>query len=111
VIRAIGGANGKSLLHRARRASCAPCRAAPDGGYLVVCGRLWRMVDPGLADAVCAEVAKALTAARRAVAAAKRSGDAALKATAHGRSIGSSGRLANAEPSGGPTERLGSIAI
>jgi hypothetical protein len=56
--------------------------ATPDGRYFVVRGRLWRMADPRLADILRARPVKTLMAARRAVAAAKRSRDAGLEAAA-----------------------------
>ncbi len=46
----------------------------PDGRYLVVRGRLWRRANPALDPAARAAHVAALMAARRAVAAAKRSG-------------------------------------
>jgi hypothetical protein len=53
----------------------------PDGRYFVVRGRLWRTADPGLAPERRAELTRELMAARRAVAAANRAGDAeALRA-------------------------------
>ena len=49
----------------------------PDGRYIVVRGRLWRASNPGLDDAERARLTGRLMDARRAVAAAQRSGDAA----------------------------------
>jgi hypothetical protein len=49
----------------------------PDGRYLVVRGRLWRASNPALDAAERARLTGQLMAARRAVAAALRSGDAA----------------------------------
>ncbi len=47
----------------------------PDGRYFVVRGRLWRMSDPGLSPARREELVKELMAARRAMGAARKSGD------------------------------------
>lgn len=47
----------------------------PDGRYFVVRGRLWRCADPRLAEHVRAQLVRELMAARRAVKAAKASGD------------------------------------
>jgi hypothetical protein len=47
----------------------------PDGRYLVVRGRLWRRADPRLAPTERERLVRALMAARRAVAAARRAGD------------------------------------
>ncbi|WP_062112180.1 hypothetical protein [Aureimonas sp. AU40] len=53
----------------------------PDGRYFVVRGRLWRMSNPSLSEAEREDGVKRLMAARRAVGAAKRTGDdAALRA-------------------------------
>lgn len=53
----------------------------PDGRYIVVRGRLWRAANPHLSTEEKDRLVKALMAARRAVAAAGRSGDvAALRA-------------------------------
>ncbi|ALN72838.1 hypothetical protein [Aureimonas sp. AU20] len=53
----------------------------PDGRYFVVRGRLWRMSNPNLSEAEREDGVKRLMAARRAVGAAKRTGDdAALRA-------------------------------
>ncbi|WP_374293606.1 hypothetical protein [Sphingomonas sp.] len=49
----------------------------------MVRGRLWRTADPGLAPARRQELVNALMAARRAVGAARRAGDAAGEAVAH----------------------------
>ncbi len=52
----------------------------PDGRYLVVRGRLWRTANPALAEQDHDRLVKELMAARRAVAAALREGQApALK--------------------------------
>ena len=50
---------------------------APDGRYLVVRGRLWRAANPGLTREVRQYLVDRLMDARRAVAAARRSGEAA----------------------------------
>ena len=47
----------------------------PDGRYFVVRGRLWRCTDPAIPEDRRAELVRELMAARRAVAAAKKSGD------------------------------------
>jgi hypothetical protein len=54
----------------------------PDGRYFVVRGRLWRCSDPSLPAAERRRLVADLMAARRAVAAARRSGDAGAIATA-----------------------------
>jgi hypothetical protein len=46
-----------------------------DGRYIVVDGRRWRASDPGLAPERRAELVSELMSARRAVGAAKRTGD------------------------------------
>lgn len=57
-----------------------PHPVTPDGRYFVVEGRLWRCSDPSLTETRRAELVGELMAARRAVGAAKRSGDdAALR--------------------------------
>lgn len=52
----------------------APPRT-PDGRYLVVRGRLWRLANPGLPAAQRIAFVHALMDARRAVAGAQRTGD------------------------------------
>ena len=47
----------------------------PDGRYFVVRGRLWRLSDPSLPRERRQELVRALMAARRAVAQARRAGD------------------------------------
>jgi hypothetical protein len=47
----------------------------PDGRYFVVDERLWRCSDPSLTESRKAELVRALMSARRAVRAAKQSGD------------------------------------
>lgn len=54
----------------------------PDGRYLVVRGRLWRHANPALTPDTRAPLVAALMAARRAVGAALRAGDAPALATA-----------------------------
>ncbi|MCC4620103.1 hypothetical protein LL965_08380 [Xanthomonas cassavae CFBP 4642] len=56
----------------------------PDGRYLIVRGRLWRTSDPHLSDDARAALVAALMDARRAVKAAKRSGDGAQLTAARG---------------------------
>jgi hypothetical protein len=48
----------------------------PDGRYFVVRGRLWRTTNPALPEPLRARLTSELMAARRAVGAAGRSGDA-----------------------------------
>jgi len=48
----------------------------PDGRYLIVRGRLWRTANPGLGEVEKQRLVKELMDARRAVKAAKASGDA-----------------------------------
>lgn len=55
----------------------------PDGRYFVVRGRLWRRANPALPPDQAKALVSALMAARRAVAQAKRSGDAGSEARAH----------------------------
>lgn len=55
----------------------------PDGRYFVVRGRLWRLANPALDEATRAALVAELMAARRAVAAAKRSGDRTAEDHAH----------------------------
>lgn len=55
----------------------------PDGRYLVVRGRLWRASNPDLPEDRAAQLVRTLMEARRQVAAARRSGDAAAEAAAH----------------------------
>lgn len=54
----------------------------PDGRYIVVRGRLWRRSDPALSENDRARLSSELMAARRAVAAAGRTGDEAKLAAA-----------------------------
>ena len=54
-----------------------PPPVTPDGRYLVVRGRLWRVSNPHLDPAARDELVHALMDARRAVGAALKSGDAA----------------------------------
>ena len=55
----------------------------PDLRYIVVRGRLWRRANPALAEHERQPLVSQLMAARRAVAAAKRAGDADAEAQAH----------------------------
>jgi hypothetical protein len=59
--------------------------STPDGRYIVVRGRLWRSANPQLPAALRARLVDELMAARRAVGAAKRGGDAAQLAAARAR--------------------------
>lgn len=69
--------------------SKSPARAmrhpvTPDGRYFIVRGRLWRMSDPALSEDRRADLTMQLMAARRAVGAALKAGDAeAEKAARH----------------------------
>jgi hypothetical protein len=54
----------------------------PDGRYLIVRDRLWRTANPGLGDQEKQRLVNELMDARRAVKAAKASGDANALATA-----------------------------
>jgi len=49
--------------------------ATPDGRYFVVRGRLWRLSNPALGTAERTHLVERLMTARRAIAAAKGSGD------------------------------------
>ena len=55
----------------------------PDLRYIVVRGRLWRRANPALTEDERQRLVAQLMAARRAVAAAKRAGDAGAEAQAH----------------------------
>ena len=57
----------------------------PDGRYIVVGGRRWRASDPGLPEERRQALVDELMDARRAVGAAKRSGDAAAERGARDR--------------------------
>ncbi|MBC9030829.1 hypothetical protein IAG41_00340 [Sphingomonas sp. JC676] len=59
-----------------------PYPATPDGRYFVVGGRLWRASNPGLSAAERETLVAKLMDARRAVGAAKRSGDTTAEAGA-----------------------------
>ena len=62
-----------------------PPPVTPDGRYLVVRGRLWRVTNPHLDTATREKLVDDLMDARRAVGAALKSGDAvALKAARRG---------------------------
>jgi hypothetical protein len=54
----------------------------PDGRYFVVRGRLWRRADPRLPEARRQQLVQDLMAARRAIAAARQSGDGDAERTA-----------------------------
>ena len=54
----------------------------PDGRYFVVRGRLWRMINPDLPPKTRERLTRELMAARRAVRAAKASGNAAVERAA-----------------------------
>jgi hypothetical protein len=55
----------------------------PDGRYFVVKGRLWRLADPTLPDAVKVELVAELMRARRAVKSAKAEADTDAEDAAH----------------------------
>ena len=57
----------------------------PDGHYLVIDGRRWRATDPTLPEARRRELVEELMDARRAIAAARRAGDAGAEGAARGR--------------------------
>ncbi|HEX8101337.1 MAG TPA: hypothetical protein VF533_01875 [Solirubrobacteraceae bacterium] len=56
-----------------------PAERTPDGRYIVVDGRRWRASDPRLPEARRQDLVDELMSARRAIAAAKRAGDAAAE--------------------------------
>ncbi len=56
-----------------------------DGRYVVIDGRRWRATDPDIPEAEAAELRRALMAARRAVGAALRAGDAEAERAARAR--------------------------
>ena len=57
----------------------------PDGRYVVIDGRRWRATDPAVPEGVAALLRKRLMAARRAVGAALRAGDADAERVARAR--------------------------
>lgn len=57
----------------------------PDGRYVVIDGRRWRASDPGLPEERRQELVDELMSARRAVGAAKRSGDPVAERAARAR--------------------------
>lgn len=59
----------------ARSARNAAQSATPDGRYMVVRGRLWRLSNPNIGAAERDALVKQLMDARRAIGAAKRAGD------------------------------------
>lgn len=69
------------MVARRQTAGTGPPRT-PDGRYIVVDGVLWRATNPHLPEAEREAHVRALMAARRAVGAAKRSGDAGAMAQA-----------------------------
>jgi hypothetical protein len=62
-----------------------PGEQTPDGRYIVVAGRRWRASDPRLPEPRRQELVDELMAARRAVGAAKRAGDADAERAARDR--------------------------
>jgi uncharacterized protein len=57
----------------------------PDGRYVVIDGRRWRATDPSLPEDVAGVLRRELMAARRAVGAALRAGDAVAERAARDR--------------------------
>lgn len=57
----------------------------PDGHHVIIDGRRWRATDPSLAEDRRQELVDELMSARRAVGAAKRSGDADAERAARDR--------------------------
>ena len=57
----------------------------PDGHYVVIDGRRWRATDPSIPEARRKQLVSELMSARRAVGAAKRSGDEAAEREARDR--------------------------
>ena len=57
----------------------------PDGHYVIIDGRRWRATDPSLPEERRQELVNELMAARRAVGAAKRAGDAKAEKEARSR--------------------------
>ena len=57
----------------------------PDGHYVIIDGRRWRATDPSIPEERRQELVDELMAARRAVGAAKRSGDPEAEAAARSR--------------------------
>ncbi|MEV6581295.1 hypothetical protein AB0M92_24385 [Streptomyces sp. NPDC051582] len=57
----------------------------PDGHHVVIGGRRWRATDPAVPDDASARLRAHLMAARRAVAAARRAGDAEAEQAARDR--------------------------
>jgi len=55
----------------------------PDGRYIVVRGRLWRASNPNLSETEREGLVRDLMCARRAVGAARKSGDCAAENRAH----------------------------
>ena len=62
-----------------------PPLRTPDGRYIVVRGRLWRVADPALSEDERGALVRALMDARRDVGRAKRAGDVEAEADAHDR--------------------------
>ena len=62
-----------------------PPARTPDGRYIVVRGRLWRVSNPNLDDDLRQELVNRLMDARRAIAAGGRAGDAEAIAAARSR--------------------------
>jgi len=60
-----------------------PKLSTPDGRYFVIRGRLWRLANPKLSDVDRERYVSTLMTARRAIAAAKRAGDATGEEAAH----------------------------
>ena len=63
--------------------AAAAVPTTPDGRYIVVRGRLWRKASPHVSERERTRLVKLLMDARRAVAKARRVGDADLEDAAH----------------------------
>ncbi|MBW2523068.1 MAG: hypothetical protein JRI23_02780, partial [Deltaproteobacteria bacterium] len=71
------------MTRRPRRAG--DVKRTPDGRYLIIDGRRWRASDPSIPEARRRDLVRELMSARRAVAAAKRAGDAVAERLARER--------------------------
>jgi hypothetical protein len=70
----------------------------PDGRYVIVDGRRWRASDPSLPEERRQELVDELMSARRAVGAAKRTGDAVAERAARDRVHAAKGALGERGP-------------
>ncbi len=66
-------------------ATLAEPERTPDGRHIIVDGRRWRATDPSIPEERRQELVNELMSARRAVGAAKRSGDTAAERAARDR--------------------------